>query len=183
MVPAWIVPEQYRELSPPAEVMLLADQRSAENLLAACRSLKVTEAKRYAPTTVTWCNIYAADACQILKAPLPHVFDLGDGKGPREMRANDIFNGLAKGAFPNWAAVGTIASKQAIMNLAKVGIPQVAVWFNPKGPGHIVHVVPTPEGKTGIYVTGAGRVCVNECPIEKVFPRLDEVRFYHWKGK
>lgn len=183
MVPIWVTPEQWKPLNPPAIVMKLGDMRSPENLLAASRALKVTEARRYLPDEKrTWCNIYAADVCNILKAPLPHDWDLEDGLGRREMRANDIYDGLKKGKFPGWAMVGTIASESAILNLATVGVPQVAVWRNPKGPGHIVLIVPTPKGKTGIYVTGAGRKCVQECPLSAAFPPalIPAVDFYHF---
>lgn len=186
MTPAWIVEDQWRPLSPPAEIRQLGDlPRSPERLLAATRALHVLTAKRYRPTpTQTWCNIFLADICGILRAPLPHWFDLGDGQSRRELKANDIVNGLRRRRFPGWSMVGTMASQLAVRNLAAVGLPVVAVWKNPgAGSGHVVIVVPTPEGKRGVYVTGAGRHCVQECPIAEAFGRyLDQVEFYHWIG-
>lgn len=180
MVPFWINPNQGVELSPPAEVLKLGDQRSAENLIAAGLALHVTEAKRYQPAGVTYCNILGADWCQILKAPLPHRFDLGDGRGMREMRANDIFDGLKAFKFPGWSETGTIASALAVKNLAAVGVPQVGVWKNPKlnAPGHIVGIIPKPKGKvdrpgtSGIWCVAAGSHCSDGCPIEDQFGEL-----------
>jgi hypothetical protein len=172
MIPLWIVPEQYRELNPPAEVRVLATVRSAANLLAASRSLFVTSAPRYAPLPDgrTWCNVFASDLAAILQAPLPHRFDLGDGQGTRELRANDMADGLRRNVFPGWSRVlvGDAANRAAL------GLPTVAIWRNPRpaGAGHVVFVVPTPPGRTGIYVTGAGRACVDQCPIAQAFGGL-----------
>lgn len=186
MVPAWVIEQQWKALDPPAEIRALGDQRSASNLLAATRALTVLEAKRYRPQTfpqrVTWCNIFAADACGILKAPLPHLFD-PDGSGPlpeKEMRANDIAETLSKNGFPGWQLTGTVASSLAVSNAAAVGLVSVGVWRNPAGgPGHIVVVVPAPVNRTGVFVTGAGGRCVEECPIADAFgSKVQEVKFY-----
>lgn len=178
MVPIWVDANQGRVLNPPAEVMKIGDSRSAEALQAAADALHVTEAKRYAPAGVTFCNIFAADWCQILKAPLPHVFDLSDGKGARELRANDIFDGLKGQKFPGWSVTGSVASSLAVRNLAAVGIPQVAVWKNPINghPGHIVGVIKSRDDR--VWVVGAGAHCSNGCPIEDQFgPYLKDVLF------
>jgi len=181
MIPLWIVPEQWRELTPPAHVRALGDERSAANLLAASRSLFVLTAPRYQPDAKrTWCNIYLADLADILNAPIPHVFDLHDQQGKRELRANDIVDGLRRNVFPGWSRVipaklGTLTPPER----ATQGLPTVATWRNPKGSGHVVFVVPTPPGKTGIYVTGAGRTCVDQCPIAQAFgSHVAEVEFW-----
>lgn len=176
MTPLWIVPEQWVELNPPAEVRKLGEVRSPENLVAAAAALLVRSAKRYQPTTsLTWCNIFVSDLAAILRAPLPHRFDLGDGKGKREMRANDMALGLRARAFSGWGPVSEFEAQV----LAQLGMPVVAAWRNARGPGHIVFVVPRREGDaSGTYVTGAGRACVEHCPIQKVFPRLEQVEFY-----
>lgn len=193
MTPIWVNPNQGVVLNPPAEVMRLGDQRSAENLIAAALALHVEEAKRYQPTVVTFCNIFAADWCQILKAPLPHVFDLGDGKGKREVRANDLFDALSAkpSKFPGWTETGTIASALAVKNLAAVGIPQVAIWKNPipGHPGHIVGIIPKPPGKidkpgfSGIWCAAAGAHCSNGCPIEEQYGHLlNSTKFFAFNG-
>lgn len=184
-VPAWITEQQWKDLNPPAEVRQLGElPRSAEKLIAASLALMVKSAKRYAPTKVTWCNIYAADVLQILGAPLPHWFDLGDGKGRREMTANLITQGLRDGKFPGWEALGVLAKGQlAAANRAALGIPTVAVWKNPTGSsGHIVLVVPTPAGKSGVYVTGAGRHCVESCRLVDAFDKYTpHVEFFSYR--
>lgn len=186
MSAAWIIDQQWTSLNPPAEVRALGSlPRSPEKLLAASRVLRVKLSRRYQPTKVTWCNIYVSDVLDILDAPLPHWFD-PDGEGPLpafEERANMMADGLAAGDFPGWAPVGRMLEastrEQAVVNRAAAGLPTVAVWRNPKGTGHIVLVVPTPVGEHGIYVTGAGRVCVEQCPIAKAFGQyLPDVAFY-----
>jgi len=187
MVPIWITPNQGVALNPPAEVLKLGDQRSAENLIAAALALHVDEAKRYQPAGVTYCNIFAADWCQILKAPLPHVLN---GK---EMRANDIYDDLMSPApkYVGWTQTGSIASALAVKNLATVGIPQVAIWKNPKfgRPGHIVAVIPKPAsrldrpGLSGIWCAAAGSHCSSGCPIEDQFgDLLKDTKFFAFNG-
>lgn len=187
MAPVWLNPNQGVDLKPPAEVLKLGDSRSAENLILAARELHFTEAKRYAPTDVTFCNIATSDFCQIVKAPMPHWFN------GREMRANmmqDELNNPASTYAPGWTKTGTVASALAVKNLAQCGIPQVAVWKNPtNGPGHIMPVIPKPAGKTdkpgtsGIWVVGAGRVCSDGCPIEDQFGRyLKDTLFFAYNG-
>jgi hypothetical protein len=186
MVPLWIAPNQGAVLNPPAEVLAVTvDPKAPDRLAAAVAALHVTEAKRYQPSEidgkrVTWCNIFTADVCQLLAAPLPHVFDLSDGKGKRELRANDVFDGLSANKFPGWAKTGTIASALAVKNLAMVGVPQVAVWKNlPGKPGHIVLVIPSRDAR--VWVAGAGGHCSSGCPIEDQFGKLP-VTFFAFQG-
>lgn len=178
-IAAWILADQSKPLNPPPEVRALGDIRSADNLLAASRALLVTLAKRYRPTVYTWCNVFLADVLAILRAPLPHVFDLGDGHGLRELRANDIVDGLRAGKFPGWSAV---LSRLEPSNRAALGLVTIAVWKNttPGGHGHVALVVPTPAGKSGIYVTAAGRTCADQCPIGNQFGTLP-VEFYGYE--
>jgi hypothetical protein len=181
MTPVWVIDQQWKDLDPPAWVLAYGDApRSPEKLLDATRSLQVKTSKRYAPTGVTFCNIYLSDVMQILKAPVPHWYDLSDGRGRREMRANDIVDGMRAGKFPGWSSLGVLASGQlAASNHAAVGLPAFAAWKNPKGPGHVTPVVPTPPGKTGVYVSGAGRQCVEECPLAQAYgPHTPEVEFF-----
>jgi hypothetical protein len=195
MIPLWVNPSQGVPLNAPAEVLKLGDSRAAENLAAVALALHVDDAKRYQPCDlpgvghVTWCNIFAADWCSILKAPLPHVLN---GK---EMRANDIYDALTAkpSRYPGWSETGTIASALAVKNLAKVGVPQVAVWKNPVAghPGHIVAIIDKPAGKvdkpgaSGIWVAAAGSHCSSGCPIEDQYPLsyLKDTKFFAWTGK
>lgn len=187
MTPIWINPNQGVALNPPPEVMKLGDQRSAENLTVAARTLGFSTSKRYAPTDVTFCNIATSDFCQIVKAPLPHLFN---GK---EMRANMMYDELNTPGSTyrgKWTKTGTVASALAVKNLAVVGIPQIAVWKNPTGgPGHIMPVIPKPSGKvdapgaSGIWVAGAGRHCTDGCAIEDQFGKyLKDTLFFAYNG-
>lgn len=179
--PAWIVEDMAALLSPPAEVRAFGNERSAANTLAATRALFVMQAKRYQPSSVgTKCNLFLSDVAQILSCPLPHRFDIG--KGLQWMSANNMVEALRRGLYPNWSHVEI--GKLGVLNpveRAALGLPTVAVWPNPdpESSGHVVWVVPTPAGKVGIYVTGAGRNCVQECPIESAFGKLTpKVIFY-----
>lgn len=198
--PPWILDQPWLALTPPAEVLVLGElPRAPEKILAATRALHVTTARRYQPDIKggTKCNVALSDGCQILNAPLPHVFDIGDGQGKRELRANDIVDGLRALAFPGWSKLGTTASESAVVANAGMGKPTIATWRNwqlqrvAQGavvtvngrktyrPGHVVFVVPTPAGQSGIYVTGAGAHCIEECPIAMAFgPYLSEVEFW-----
>jgi hypothetical protein len=191
VTPLWLDVMAWHELHPPAEILLLGElPRAPEKLLGATRALCVMTAERYRPTVNgTLCNIFASDAFQILRAPLPHIADPADGFGRRELNVNDTFAGLHAGQFPGWSLTGTIASASAVIALAAEGRPQFAIWRNPKPlldqvtgkplldgfgrprnhSGHISVVVPTPAGATGIYVTSAGARCVQECPIAQSF--------------
>lgn len=187
MTPLWINPNQGADLKPPPEVMKLGDTRSAENLFLISKALGYSTSKRYQPTDVTFCNIATSDFCQIAKAPMPHWWN---GK---EMRANMMYDELNKPAStyaPKWTKTGTVASALAVKNLAKVGIPQVAVWKNPSGgPGHIMPIIDKPAGKSdkpgacGIWVVGAGRHCTDGCPIEDQFGKyLKDTLFFAYNG-
>jgi hypothetical protein len=185
--PPWINPNQGVPLSPPAVVLKLgALPRAPENLIALPNALHILTAKRYAPvrlpngTLETWCNIFVADACTILRKPILHRLDLRDGKGVRELRANDIVDGLRRQVFPGWSMTGTMASAEAVKVLASEGRPQVAVWKNPTGgPGHVMLVLPTPPGRSEVWVAGAGAQCHDGCPIANGFgPYTYHVEFY-----
>jgi hypothetical protein len=195
--PAWIDPDYSRELKPPAEILLLGEApRAPEKILAVTRALCVLTALRYQPdANGTKCNINTSDAMQILRAPLPHRFDLGHG--PQWVSANDTVDGLRALKFAGWSKLGTLASARAVIEWVGSGRPTVATWKNtsPKKDatgrpitiggvvqlrsGHINPVVPTPKGKIGVYVTGAGSHCVQECPIEFSFGQyVREVEFW-----
>lgn len=205
MTPAWIVEDAWRDLHPPAEVLVLGElPRTPEKLLGLTRALCVPTAKRYQPvrdpngvTISTECNIFAGDACQIARAPLPHWYDLGDGRGRREMTANDYVDGLRDLKFPGWSKLGTVASAAAVATWASEGKLAVAVWKNltPRTDregrvltlngrpvlrsGHITVIVPTPAGHGGVYTTGAGANCVQEVPLQFAFGHyVGEVEFF-----
>lgn len=205
MTPAWIDANQGRELHPPAEVLKLGElPRAPEKLLAVTRALCVLTALRYQPVrgpdgtvSATFCNVNTSDAMQILRAPLPHVYDLGDGRGAVELTANDTIDGLQALKFAGWSMLGTVASSPAVVAWVAEGRPAVATWRNrtPKRDsagraltvngrvqyrsGHINPVVPTPAGRSGVYVTGAGASCVQECPIQFSFGHfVSEVVFW-----
>lgn len=194
--PPWIYGDAWRDLAPPAIVMKLGElPRSPDKLLSAARALFVTTARRYqTDASGTKCNIYLADVLNILAAPIPHRFNLGDGRGLIELRANDIVDGLRASKFQGWYRVRSVPAWVE----ASHGLPTVAVWkndlpiFNADGKpahdewgrprhhaGHVVLVVPTPPTKAGIYVTGAGARCIDQCPIAEAFgPYLPAVEFY-----
>ncbi len=181
MTPAWVVPEQWKRLKPPASVLARGLVRTPEALLETSKILCVRDAKRYQPPGDgrTWCNIYLADVCDLLGAPMPHVFDLGDGKGKRELRANDIVDGLRAAAFPGWEPTKRPATQ------ASLGIPTVGVWKNPNPAhsGHVVLVSVTGAGLTGVFVTGAGRKCVEGAPIRNAFGSYTPaVEFFTFTG-
>lgn len=167
MIPTWIVPEQWRPLKPPPDVEALGrGPRSGSALLGVTRALCVTQAKRYEPDEKrTWCNVYAVDALEILRAPLE-----------RERTVNELVAGLRKSRYPgwlplageNWAADGKMIL--SLSNRAACGLPTVATWLNLQGHGHIAIVVPTPtDGHSGLYVTCAGRDRLQEAPIAHAF--------------
>jgi hypothetical protein len=197
--PPWLLDQPWQALTPPAEVLVLGElPRAPEKYLRATRALHVTTSRRYQPdVSGTKCNVFLSDGCQLLNAPLPHVFDIGDGQGKRELRANDIIDGLRALAFPGWSKLGTVASEAAIIANANAGVPTIATWRNwqpsrtAQGaivtlngrtvyrPGHVVFVVPTPAGQHGIFVTGAGASCLQECPIAMAFGKyLPDVEFW-----
>jgi hypothetical protein len=197
--PPWIYPEPWRVLEPPAIVLKLGDTRSPENLLAAARSLDVLNAKRYRGAR---CNIFTSDVTAILHAPIPHVADLDDGRGPRELQANDVVDGLRAGKIDGWQRIDEALELvnegvPLVAWRASLGLPTIAVWKNPNPrraadgriithrgrilyrSGHVALVVPTPPGAAGVYVTSAGPKCVQECPIAKAFGlHVPEVEFY-----
>lgn len=171
-VPAWINPKQWVPLKPPPDVLAYGKVRSRYNLLMATNALCVRDAERYRASAVTWCNIYFADALQILGTPIPHMFD-PDGDGPlpaEELRANRIVELLRAGKVPGYRRVDS--NPLILANRAACGLPTVPVAFNKKGPGHVMLIVPTPEGKSGVYVTGAGRSNLQQEPIAKGFGSL-----------
>lgn len=181
-VPTWIDPRQYMELRPPADLLETGKLRTRLAIKLVAGSLMVSTAKRYASfrnaagILVTWCNVYLADVLAILGCPIPHWFDLGDGRGKREMRANDIVIGLRAGRFDGWSSLGNETEAVA---WAGAGKPAVAVWLNPKGPGHVGLVVATPEGQHGAWIYAAGKTCVEDCAIDKSFgSHTNEVEFY-----
>lgn len=172
MVPVWIIAEQWKPLNPPAEVRKLAElPRSPEKVLAASRALHVLEAKRYQPTKDTYCNIFTSDLADILGAPLPHKFDDGNPAGAHEMTANMMTVALRAGKYPGWKALGVLATGQAAAEAyALAGKVAIAIWKNPTGAsGHVMHVVSPPVGKSGVYVTGAGRYCHDQCTLAQGF--------------
>lgn len=146
---------------------------------------------RYQPhDTGTRCNLFTSDAGQIHRAPLPHRWRITEGGKLQWMSANDMTLALRTSLYPGWSRIEPAKLGQLdIAERAELGLPTVATWFNngvklvngtatPLS-GHIVWVVPTPPGKTGIYVTGAGRTCVDQCPIAQAFgAHVREVEFY-----
>lgn len=171
MVPAWIVPQQWLALNPPASAILTV--RSPENLLAATQALHVTEAARYRPANGnTFCNIFAADATQLLGCAIAHR----DAQG-NERTINQTILDLRAGKYAGWTRVN--ANDAA--NRAQLGLPTVAVWLNLKGHGHVTVLVPRPAGGIvgHIYVTGAGASCREQCTIEQQFgPFTPMVEFF-----
>lgn len=166
MIPTWINPVQYLPPKPPPEVLELGRVRSGPNLLAVTRALCVTQAPRYAPDeSRTWCNLFAVDALEILRAPLE-----------REKTVNDLVLGLRAGRYAGWAKLAGenwAADGKTILSLANravCGLPTIATWLNLAGHGHIAIVVPPPaNAHSGLYVTCAGRQRLQEQPIAHAF--------------
>lgn len=204
MIPPWVVDDLARELNPPAHVLKLGQVRSAENTLAITRALlgndghsyafrgvAVPDSRippRYRPADVgTKCNFFVSDVAQIHRAPLPHRWRITPDGKLQWMSANDMATALRGGLYPGWSRIEPAEQPRLARNSRLVqGLPTVATWFNPAkradgspASGHIVWVVATPPGKQGIYVTGAGRTCVDQCPISQAFgSHVDEVEFW-----
>lgn len=200
--PAWIPDDLALEVTPPAHVMKLSEVRSAENTLELARTLlghvpgrRVRGIvpddlipRRYRPdSNGTKCNVLASDLAQLHNAPLPHRWRTTPGGKLQWMSANDMITALRADLYPGWSLVSPAKlSTQNPVERAAMGLPTIAVWFNAKRradgslePGHVVWVVATPPGKTGLYVTGAGRTCVDQCPIAQAFgSHVNEVEFY-----
>lgn len=201
--PAWINPDQRFALNPPAEVYKLGElPRAPDKLLAIAAALHFPDADRYRPGTGggrTWCNLATIDFMAIARRPIPRM-----ARGAY-LRANDLADMLEAGQISGWRATGTIASAPAVIALANAGIPQIAVWKNPTPEldsdgqpiydaqgkpvlqaGHVMPVVPGPALKvalpaqlSGVFVSGAGAICVHKVPIERCFGRhTSEVKFY-----
>jgi hypothetical protein len=209
VIPPWVHSDLARELDPPAEVRALADHRSPEATLLITRALLglgmpspktlliggvIPDAMlppRYRPADVgTKCNFFTTDVAQLHRAPLPHRWRTEQIGALQWMSANDMTLALRRGLYPGWSHIEPARLGQLdVVERAAAGLPTVAAWFNaghdvvngiakPR-PGHIVWVVQTPPGKTGIYVTGAGRHCVDQCPIAQAFgEHVKEVEFY-----
>lgn len=178
IAPSWVVPEAWKPLTPPPEVMALGATRSPENLRAAGDAICVKVAARYQPRDgMTFCNIAASDICQILAAPLPHIV------AGKERTINVTIDSLRKGLEPGWSRVPASQGLDSMLhasNLAQVGCPVIAVWPNPAGHGHIVVLMPRKPGQTtGINCTGAGRTCLEQQDISLAFGSLIRtVEFY-----
>jgi hypothetical protein len=144
--------------------------------------------RRYRPDSFgTKCNIFDSDLAQLHNAPLPHRWRTTPGGKLQWMSANDMITALRADLYPGWSLVSpSNITRLAPVERAAMGLPTIATLFNSKRradgtlePGHVVWVVATPPGKTGIYVTGAGRTCVDQCPIAQAFgPHVNEVEFY-----
>lgn len=183
MTPAWVVDQQWIPLNPPAEVLKLGElPRAPDVLLKATRAVHVLEAKRYQPTPKsTFCNIVVSDIAQIIGAPLPHVLDDGSAAGAHEMTANMMTLALRAGLYPRWKTLGVLAlGQEAAAAYAAAGKAAIAIWKNPTGAsGHVMWVVPPPPGHSGVYVTGAGRSCHDQCTLAQGFgPYVPQVEFF-----
>lgn len=170
--PAWITAEQWAPLKPPANVLALGATRSSTNLLAAVAALHVTTAQRYAPDlTHTWCNVYASDLLGILRAPLPRIV------AGRELTINEVIGGLRGRdfVFRDWtrlAGAGWASDAKTLarlFDLADAGMPTIATYQNPTGHGHIAVLVPGHDRAHGIFVSCAGRICLERGPIAQAF--------------
>lgn len=188
--PPWINPDQRFSLSPPAIVLKLGElPRAPDKLQSIADALCYPSADRYKPGTgggVTWCNLATIDFMQIARAPLPRML-----RGAY-LRANDLADLLRANQIAGWSHTGSIASASAVIALVNEGRPQLAIWKNPQRnalgepeAGHIMPVVPAPAGAklppsfSGVFVSGAGAICVNKVPIEKCFgSHTQDVEFY-----
>lgn len=204
MIPPWIVDDLSAVLDPPAIIARLAYEvpHSGVKTLFITRTLLGPHAAGYVSGRVpadlippryqphdngTRCNLFVSDVAQLHGTPLPHRWFTDIGSAKQWMSANDMNVALKRNLYPGWSRVEpSRLGELDIVERTALGLPTVASWFNhskrPDGSpasGHIVWVVPTPPGRAGIYVTGAGRTCVEQCPIAQAFgSHVGEVEFY-----
>lgn len=134
---------------------------------------------RYQPdSTRTWCNIFVWDCTRALGCEVPHWVDADgnpckSGQGS-ETTANLLSTWLPKqGQRLGWS---TITPQDAHLKVSG-GEPVVAVWRNPKGPGHIAMVMPGPNGT--LHIAQAGRVCLFDSPMSAGFGKHEPVLYHH----
>ena len=170
-VPSWILDDPARyPLMPPLRGW--PRTRNPELLTAVVAQFQVETAERYRLRDVTgdgvsesWCNLFAADVCDALGAPIPH-----------RMLANQLHDWLLG---PDGDALGwkpcTLIAAQAFVS---AGCPVLASWRNIDGrPGHIAVLVPSP--KPGLHCAQAGRSNHSCRPLVWGFGKLPFKLFHH----
>lgn len=147
--------------------------RSANHLRMVVDQFDVENNPRYKPRDgLTFCNIFAWDVSRALACEIPHWW-FGD-----EQDANQTHTWLAggNGQRHGWSQVDEFAAQR----LAREGRPVVASWKNPnpKKPGHIALLLPSPEG-LGIRIAQAGTRNLFDRPVKDGFGDLPYLLFAH----
>lgn len=155
-------------------------ERSAEKYTRVLEQFNVEKEKRYQRKgDFTYCNIFVWDVTRAMGCEIPHWIDengnscrVGEGD---ETRANTLFKDWLPqhGAQQGWtkvAAENYEAAKEHAQNLADQGFPVVAIWHNPKGPGHIAMVRPNGWGRSNApRIAQAGATCSSDMHLTQGF--------------
>jgi hypothetical protein len=166
-----------------APVRSTPSARSRARLLDVVAQFDVEMTARYRPVPTpqgptTWCNIFVWDATRALGAEIPHCVDEAGCSVPvgqgRELTANRTLRWLeAHGATAGWRESDAAGAVRA----AQGGLPAVAIWHNPFGPGHVALVVPCDA--EGVHVAQAGAVCFSSRPLAHGFGERPARFFVH----
>lgn len=135
---------------PEFSITSMQGERTAEKYDAVVDQFAVEQAERYAPRDLTgdgrnetFCNVFAADVCSAMGAPLPRL------------RANQMVSWLAgPGSDAGWAEVNSASARL----FAAYGHPTLVAWQNPdpQQPGHIAVVRPSTLTSEPLRIAQAG---------------------------
>lgn len=162
---AWLPCEGYETASPGC---------TTARLNAIIDQFNVAGHPRYKPLAgKTFCNIFLWDFTSAMGCEIPHWMDdeckpcaVGSG---RETAANLIITLLGEGEW------GWRESTEPDID-ANAGMPTIACWHNPSGPGHVAVVRPG-STRERIVVAQAGRVCAERLSLRAAFGSKP-VRFF-----
>lgn len=151
--------------------------RSAARLALLVSTMRVETAEKYRRRDVTgdgipetWCNVFAADVCERMGAPIPLV------------KANDqhawLLNEVGPGNFtpPHWERCDAHTAQA----MADQGCLAVASWANPVagGHGHIAILMPS-LGEPGVWAAQAGAVNFTRELLQRGFGAIAPDYFVH----
>ena len=138
--------------------------RSPQLLRDVVQQFDLTTSERYRPGDgKTWCNIWLWDVTRALYCEVPHWVDAGLGattpgaRGSSETTANllTLVWMPRRGLRAGWCRAGAEEAQRT----ADAGRPAVALWANPKGPGHVALLVPRADWEEGVQIAQAGAEC------------------------
>lgn len=147
-------------------------KRSSELYLAAIAALDVEHAPKYRRRAlneggplVTWCNLYASDACHALGVVLPYILANAQVGWLSSFAARD----------DGWESCDEARAGDS----AQLGFPTVACWRNPdpESHGHIAMVVPALG--PGLHIAQAGLANFSSGPLAHGFGPLHPLFFTH----